>query len=88
MVLKLFGPNRNVIRGVQQFIGQGTWSADALLRRLQALVAEWLAHPDGVLFVDGSGFPKQGLHSVGVAYQYCDALGKVANCHTDFPEIG
>jgi SRSO17 transposase len=62
MVLKLIGPDRNAIRGLQQFIGQGAWSATALLERLQALAAEWLAHPEGVLIVEGSGFPKQGLH--------------------------
>jgi SRSO17 transposase len=80
MALQLLGVDHDAIRGLQQFIGQGTWSASSLLQRLQALAAEWLAHPEGVLIVDGSGFPKQGLHSVGVAYQYCDALGKVANC--------
>lgn len=79
MVLKLVGPDRNAIRGLQQFIGRGAWSAEALLARVQTLAAEWLAHPDGVLIVDGSGFPKQGVHSAGVAYQYCDAVGKVAN---------
>src|SRR5262249_11403320 len=46
----------------------------------QALLAQTLADADGVLLVDESGMPKQGLHSAGVARQYCGALGKVSSC--------
>jgi SRSO17 transposase len=80
MVLELLGPQRNLVRAVQQFIGQGQWSAQDVLQQLQALVAERLGDPQGVVIVDGSGFPKQGESSVGVARQYCGALGKIANC--------
>jgi SRSO17 transposase len=80
MVLSLLGPDPNAIRGLQQFIGQGEWDSAALMRHAQGLVSTWLGEEDGVVIVDGSGFPKQGKHSVGVARQYCGALGKIANC--------
>ena len=80
IVLALLGPDPNAVRAAQQFIGQGEWEATALIQRYQELVAEWLGDPQGVVIIDGSGFPKQGHDSVGVAHQYCGALGKVANC--------
>jgi SRSO17 transposase len=80
MVLSLLGASPNAIRGLQQFIGQGEWESGPLLLHLQELVNCWLGEEDGVVIVDGSGFPKQGKHSVGVAHQYCGVLGKIANC--------
>jgi SRSO17 transposase len=80
MVLALLGPDPNLVRAGQQFIGQGEWAASKLIVRYQEVVAEWLGDPHGVVIMDGSGFPKQGPASVGVAHQYCGVLGKLANC--------
>lgn len=72
---------RGNVQAMQQFISLGAWDDDAVLARHQQLVAEALGDPvTGVLIVDGCDFPKQGCYSVGVARQYCGALGKVANC--------
>jgi SRSO17 transposase len=60
----------------QHFITDAPWSADAVWRHLRTLIPE----REGLLIFDGTSFPKQGPHSVGVARQYCGALGKIANC--------
>jgi SRSO17 transposase len=60
----------------QHFITDAPWNAEAVWRRLRAVIPE----REGLLIFDGTSFPKQGTHSVGVARQYCGALGKIANC--------
>ena len=60
----------------QHFITDAPWNADAVWRRLRAVIPE----REGLLIFDGTSFPKQGTHSVGVVRQYCGALGKIANC--------
>lgn len=77
MAMTLEGGN---IQAMQQFIGQGRWEDDQLLRKHRQLVDETLGEADGVFIVDGSGFPKKGSHSVGVARQWCGTVGKVDNC--------
>ncbi len=69
------------VQAMQQFISDGAWDDETILATHQGLVAETLGDPEtGVLIIDGCDFPKQGKTSVGVARQYCGALGKVANC--------
>jgi len=80
LVLALQGPNLAAVRAGPQFLGEGAWEDAGILVRHQPLVAESLGEPEGVVSCDGSGFPKQGTHSVGVAPQDCGALGKMANC--------
>jgi SRSO17 transposase len=65
---------------VQHFVGAGLWDDEAVMGELRRHVAlEW-ADPDAVLVLDGSGFPKKGAASCGVARQWCGRLGKVDNC--------
>jgi SRSO17 transposase len=67
-------------QNLQQFINQSPWDPVPVLAAYRARLAESLARPAGVIVVDDTSFPKQGRHSVGVAPQYCGALGKRANC--------
>ncbi len=80
MVLALQGANRNAVRAMQQFLSEGAWDDDVILRRHWQEVETDLGDADGVLTLDGSDFPKQGTESVGVKRQYCGELGKRANC--------
>src|ERR671917_68106 len=78
MALALAGGD---VQGMQQFISVGPWDDERVLEQHQELVADTLGDAEtGVLILDGCDFPKQGTHSVGVARQWCGALGKVANC--------
>lgn len=63
-------------QALQHFITEATWSADAVWRRLREITPA----REGVLIIDGTGFPKQGKASVGVQRQYSGTLGKVGNC--------
>jgi len=60
----------------QHFISHAPWDVTRIWRHLRAAIPE----RDGVVILDATSFPKQGVQSVGVARQYCGTLGKVANC--------
>lgn len=67
------------VQGLQQFVGQSPWSTEGLFRALNEVARRELV-PARYWVIDETSFPKQGIHSVGVARQYCGALGKLANC--------
>ena len=67
------------VQALRQFVGQSPWAVEAVQRQLARKVVDLLSNPE-VWILDETSFPKAGDHSVGVARQYCGALGKVANC--------
>jgi SRSO17 transposase len=63
---------------LQQFVNQSPWRSEPVRRNL-ALRMDAEICPDAWV-IDDTGFPKFGEKSVGVARQYCGALGKIGNC--------
>jgi SRSO17 transposase len=80
IALKLAGPER--VRNLQRFMKDYQWDEPWMRKRHWELCAEMLSDPQGVWSIDPSEFPKKGTASVGVAPQYCGALGKTANCQS------
>lgn len=67
------------VQSLRQFVGQSPWAVEQIQQRLAEKVVDVLAEPE-VWMIDETSFPKAGTASVGVARQYCGALGKIANC--------
>jgi SRSO17 transposase len=67
------------VQALQQFVNQSPWSAREVRASLARKVEREFV-PEAYWLIDEVSFPKQGKHSVGVARQYCGALGKTANC--------
>ncbi|MGW6732250.1 IS701 family transposase [Streptomyces sp. NPDC055013] len=70
-------PDGNM-RALQQFVNQSPWDPLPVRRRIAERLCE-AVRPE-VWVIDDVSFPKCGTASVGVARQYCGALGKRANC--------
>jgi len=66
-------------QSLQQFVTDSPWSEEALWRAIRQEIIPHL-EPLEAWVVDETGWVKQGAHSVGVAPQYCGAVGKRANC--------
>src|ERR1022692_4395319 len=67
------------VQSLRQFVGQSPWAVEQIQQRLAEKVVDLVAEPE-VWMIDETSFPKAGDASVGVARQYCGALGKIANC--------
>jgi SRSO17 transposase len=67
------------VQALQQFVNQSPWGTKEVQASLARKVEREFV-PEAYWLVDEVSFPKQGKHSVGVARQYCGALGKTANC--------
>ncbi|WP_439681432.1 IS701 family transposase [Embleya sp. MST-111070] len=65
-------------QNLQQFVSASTWDPVPVRRRIAERLLP-LVRADAWA-VDDVSFPKDGRMSVGVAPQYCGALGKQANC--------
>ncbi len=69
-------PDGNM-QALQQFVNQSPWDPLPVIRRIAERLTEVIT-PE-VWVVDDVSFPKCGRASVGVARQYCGAVGKRAN---------
>lgn len=69
-------------QSMHHFVANAPWNDSAMLRIARDLVLDQMERhgPVAAWIVDDTAFPKKGQHSVGVARQYCGALGKQENC--------
>lgn len=70
-------PDGNM-QALQQFVNQSPWDWLPVRQRIAERLSEVIT-PE-VWVIDDVSFPKCGKASVGVARQYCGAVGKRANC--------
>lgn len=64
---------------LQQFIADSPWDEQEVWQAIRREVVP-VMEPLTAWIVDETGWLKQGDKSVGVAHQYCGAVGKQANC--------
>jgi SRSO17 transposase len=70
------------VQQLHHFVATSPWATAPLERQLARTAQRLVGGSAAVLIIDDTALPKQGRHSVGVARQYCGALGKTANCQT------
>jgi SRSO17 transposase len=65
---------------LHHFVATSRWAIEGLEQVLLQKAQELVGGKDAHLIIDDTALVKKGLHSVGVAHQYCGQLGKSANC--------
>jgi SRSO17 transposase len=65
---------------MQRLLYRVPWDTEAARDRLEQFVVERFGDTEGIGVLDETGIPKKGTRSVGVAKQYCGAVGKLENC--------
>lgn len=70
------------VRPLQRFMKECRWDHPAMEAKHRVSLSARIADPQGMISVDTSEFLKKGKESVGVARQYCGAIGKVENCQS------
>jgi SRSO17 transposase len=68
------------VQALQQFVNQSPWDGEELINELRRDMLRRFRMKSAIYILDDSSLPKKGNASVGVAHQYCGALGKLANC--------
>lgn len=69
-------------QALQQFVNQSPWDGEELIGALRRDMFKRFRMKSPILVLDDSSLPKKGDKSVGVAHQYCGALGKLSNCQS------
>ena len=73
---------RRTHQSLHHLVAAAAWSDEALLEKVRQSVLGRITRQAALTawIVDDTSFVKKGRHSVGVARQYCGAVGKQENC--------